>query len=139
MLLYQDVKCFKTDGARDVNISPVSKVAGLKKGWEFDLIFRTGIRINGDLVRLLYLQDEGSDEIKFGCAVGKKLGKAHVRNRGKRILRAAFYEFSKKLNPGLKIVLMLKEKGLTAKTQDIIFELEKLFKRKNLLCFLVSQ
>ena len=102
-------------------------------------MFRTGIRINGDLVRLLYLKEENSSEIKFGCAVGKKLGKAHVRNRGKRILRAAFREFSKKLNPGLKIVLTLREKGLNAKTQDIISELEKLFKRKNLLCFLVSQ
>ena len=139
MLLRQDAKSFRIEDARDVNISPVSNVVRLKKGWEFDLIFRTGVRINGDLVRLLYVKEENSDEIKFGCAVGKKLGKAHVRNRGKRILRAAFYEFSKKLNPGFKIVLMLKEKGLRAKTQDIISELEKLFKRKNLLCFLVSQ
>ena len=139
MLLHQDVKSFRIDDARDANISPVSNVVRLKKGWEFDLMFRTGIRINGDLVRLLYLKEENSSEIKFGCAVGKKLGKAHVRNRGKRILRAAFREFSKKLNPGLKIVLTLREKGLNAKTQDIISELEKLFKRKNLLCFLVSQ
>lgn len=113
-------------------------VIKLKKGWEFDLIFRTGIRINGDLVRLLYLK-ETEPEIKFGCAVGKRLGKAHVRNRGKRILRAAFAKFSKKLIPGLKIVLSLREKGIDAKTQDIEKELERLFRRKNLSCFLVSQ
>ena len=113
-------------------------VVRLKKGWEFDLIFRTGVRDNGELVRLLYLKDE-EPGIKFGCAVGKRLGKAHVRNRGKRILRAAFREFSKKLTPGLKIVLSLKEKGIDAKTQDIEKELAKLFKRKNLLCFPVSQ
>jgi len=116
----------------------VSNVVKLKKGWEFDLIFRTGIRINGDLVRLLYLKED-SQEIKFAPAVGKRLGKAHVRNRGKRILRAAFYDFSKKLIPGLRVVLTLKEKGLDAKTQDIYAELEKLFRRKNLSCFLVSQ
>ena len=116
-----------------------NNVEKLKKGWEFDLIFRTGIRINGELVRLLYLKDDGLSEIKFGCAVGKKLGKAHVRNRGKRILRAAFAEFSRKMLPGLRIVLTLREKGIKAKTQDIAAELERLFKRKKLLCFPDSQ
>ncbi|MBR6901685.1 MAG: ribonuclease P protein component [Synergistaceae bacterium] len=111
----------------------MSDVVRLKKGWEFDLIFRTGIRINGDLVRLLYLKSEENNEIKFGCAVGKKLGRSHVRNRGKRILRAAFSQFSGKLIPGLQIILSLREKGLDAKTQDITMELEKLFRRKKLL------
>ena len=134
MLQRLAAKFSETEDARDASILPVSNAAGLKKGWEFDLIFRTGIRVNGDLVRLLYLKKEDSSEIKFGCAVGKKLGKAHVRNRGKRILRAAFAMFSKKLNPGLNIVLMLKEKGIKAKTQDIAAELEKLFRRKKLLC-----
>ena len=106
----------------------------IKKGWEFDLIFRTGIRVNGELVRLLYLKDDkDTDAIKFGCAVGKKLGKAHVRNRGKRILREAFRQLSVKIIPGVKIVLGLKEKGLEAKTPEILRELEKLFRRKKLL------
>ncbi|MBQ7196472.1 MAG: ribonuclease P protein component [Synergistaceae bacterium] len=109
----------------------MSDIIRLRKGWEFDLIFRTGVRINGDLVRLLYLKEDALD-IKFGCAVGKRLGKAHVRNRGRRILRAAFVQFEKKLIPGLRIVLTLKEDGLDAKTQDIAEELEKLFRRKKL-------
>ena len=97
------------------------------------MIFRTGVRVNGDLVRLLYLKNEEKNEIKFGCTVGKKLGKAHVRNRGKRILRAAFVQFSGKLIPGLQIILSLREKGLDAKTQDITSELERLFRRRKLL------
>ena len=111
----------------------MSDIAKLRKGWEFDLIFRTGVRINGDLVRLLYLKDKDLQTIKFAPAVGKKLGKAHVRNRGKRILRTAFYQFAERLTPGLQIVLSLKEKGLDAKTQDISAELERLFRRKKLL------
>ena len=97
------------------------------------MIFRTGVRVNGDLVRLLYLKDEENPEIKFGCAVGKKLGKAHVRNRGRRILRAAFSKLSEKLIPGLKIVLSLKESGLDSKSHEITRELEKLFRRKKLI------
>ncbi|MBQ2617254.1 MAG: ribonuclease P protein component, partial [Synergistaceae bacterium] len=43
------------------------RISRLRKGWEFDQIFRTGTRLNGELVRILYLRDN-SDEIKFGCA-----------------------------------------------------------------------
>ena len=113
----------------------------LRKGWEFDLIFRTGIRVNGELVRLLYLRDDNEPTVKFGCAVGKRLGKSHTRNRGRRILREAFRQLTKKENvtPGLKIVFNLTAKGLEAKTQDILGELEKLFRRKKLICFPVSQ
>ncbi|MBQ9419526.1 MAG: ribonuclease P protein component [Synergistaceae bacterium] len=111
----------------------MSEIVRLRKGWEFDLIFRTGNRTNGDLVRLLYLRNEDGGEIKFGCTVGKRLGKAHARNRGRRILRAAFGQLSERLVPGVQIILSLRERGLDAKTQDIACELEKLFKRKKLL------
>ena len=108
------------------------RVLTLRKGWEFDLIFRTGIRANGELVRLLYLRDN-TDSIKFGLAVGKRLGKAHVRVRGRRILREAFRQLSDRITPGISVVLGLKSAGIDAKTQDILAELERLFRRKRLL------
>lgn len=109
------------------------EVLRLRKGWEFDELFRTGIRSSGELVRLLFLRDGKENAIKFGCAVGKRQGKAHVRSRGRRILREAFRQISGKTVPGLKIVLCLSEKGLNSKTQDIYRELETLFRRKKLL------
>ena len=109
------------------------KVLKLKKGWEFDSLFRTGIRANGELVRLLYLRDDkDTDTLKIGLAVGKKLGKAHVRVRGRRILREAFRQLSSRLVPGLSIVLGLKHQGITAKTQDITSDLERIFRRRKL-------
>ena len=104
----------------------------IKKGWEFDLLFRTGIRTQGQLVRLLYLKTE-SDSISAGFVVGKRLGKAHVRSRGKRILREAFRQVRDQITPGIKIILALKEDGLNAKTQDIHRELIYLLKRRKLL------
>ena len=109
------------------------KVLKLRKGWEFDSIFRTGIRANGELVRLLYLRDEqNTDTIKFGLAVGKRLGKAHVRVRGRRILREAFRHLSGRLTPGLSVVLGLKPQGTASKTQAVQSDLERLFRRRKL-------
>lgn len=118
------------------------KLLTLKKGREFDSVFRTGIRINGELVRLLYLRDNSSpdthtdsetDTVKFGCAVGKRQGKAHVRVRGRRILREALRHIAHNLTPGLTLVLTLTTSGLGAKSQDIQHELERLLKRRKLL------
>ena len=104
----------------------------LRKGWEFDTIFRTGIRTNGELVRLLFVRED-ADTVKFGVAVGKRQGKAHVRVRGRRILREAFRHLSGRITPGISLVLSLKNEGLDAKSQDIERDLEKLFRRRKLL------
>ena len=82
-------KSCATEGEKDESTSLVLKVAKLRKGWEFDEIFRTGERANGELVRILYLRGREPD-VKFGCVVGKRQGKAHVRSRGKRILSLSF-------------------------------------------------
>jgi len=104
----------------------------ITKGWEFDLLFRTGIRTHGELVRLLYLRNESSS-IQVGFAVGKRLGKANVRNRGRRILREAFRQVYTRITPGIKIILSLKDTGLKAKTQDIHRDLINLLRRRKLL------
>ena len=83
-------------------------------------------------MRLLFVRDD-SDSIRFGCAVGRRQGKAHVRVRGRRILREAFRHLSDRIAPGTSIVLGLNSKGLDAKTQDIQFDLERIFRRKKLL------
>ena len=110
------------------------KSGKLRKGSEFDTIFRTGTRINGELVRLLYLRTGSSEGVKFGCAVGKRQGKAHIRNRGRRILREAFRTLSDRIISGTSIILLLSDKGLSAKTQEISHELERLLSRRKLLC-----
>ena len=89
-------------------------------------------------MRLLYLKTESESDpdsnlIKAGFVVGKRLGKAHVRNRGRRILREAFRQVRDRITPGIKIILALKEGGLNAKTQDIHRELIYLLKRRKLL------
>ncbi len=104
----------------------------IKSGREFDLIFRTGIRSNGELVRLLYLDNGTGKTSRLGFAVGKRQGKAHTRNRGRRILREAFRLIDLNLKPGLSIILGLNKKGLRSKSNEVLNDLRTLFERNNL-------
>ena len=107
------------------------------KAWEFDLVFRTDPRlkknIRGELVRLLLLKNNFNLKNHVGYAVGKKMGKAHIRVRGRRILREAFNEVKDLLKPDLIIILSLSSKGLNAKSHEILRELKFLLKKNNLL------
>ncbi len=59
----------------------------IKKNTDFQKLFNRGKRVFSPSLTLLYFP---SDKLRMGVAVSKKHGKAHVRNRIKRLVRAAF-------------------------------------------------
>lgn len=104
----------------------------LKKGWEFDLVFRTSRRVKGELVRLLFVEtSEGLP--RLGVAVGKRQGPSVVRNRGRRVLREAFRHCRPWVRNGVWIVAMLRTSGLEAKAGEIYEEMARLLDREGLL------
>ncbi|MBO5927191.1 MAG: ribonuclease P protein component [Clostridia bacterium] len=77
----------------------------LKKQKDFNLVFNKGIRVYSKNLTLLYLK---SENLKFGISLSKKHGKAVLRNRIKRLLRAAFKNYIDKINDNYYIVLLPK-------------------------------
>ena len=71
--------------------------------------------------------------LRVGYAVGKRQGKAHVRNRGRRILREAFRRLAPWISEDVTLVLSLKDRGLNAKATEVCHDLANLLKRKGLL------
>jgi ribonuclease P protein component len=66
------------------------KSARLRASGEFRRVYAGGLRYNGYLVTL-FLLPNGLDTHRFGVtATRKAVGKAHQRNRAKRLLREAF-------------------------------------------------
>jgi len=122
---------------------PLPNNIRLKKGWEFNQVFRTGFRIQGELVRLLCLKENpetGANYTKvrhsrIGFAIGKKQCNACGRNRGKRILREAMRRLMPFVAPGLNIVATLKDAAACMNTSavDVYLDSAKILLKRGLL------
>ncbi len=104
----------------------------LKEGWEFDTLFRTGSRLKGKLVRLLFLEAPDG-RTRYGLAVGKRIAKAHDRSRGRRLLKEAVRRLHPWVKPGKWMVLSLNEAGLRSRGQEVYFDIADLMKQRRLL------
>lgn len=104
----------------------------LKQGWEYDTLFRTGSRLQGRLVRLLFVKAPDG-KTRFGMAVGKKMAKAHLRNRGRRMLKESVRRLHPWMREGYWYALMLTKAGLGAKADAVYTDLGNVLKRKGLM------
>ena len=67
----------------------------------------------------LYIRPNRLGVNRLGITVSKKIGKAVVRNRAKRILRAGFRLLLPQLKPGYDFVLVARNSTPRKKMQDI--------------------
>ena len=108
------------------------RTSRLLHGWQFDLVFRTGRRVQCELVRWLFLEaPDGTTRI--GMAVGKKQGKSFRRNRGRRLLREGVRRIVPWLRPGLWFVLTLRSAGLEAGGVEVYEDLARLLRARGFL------
>lgn len=99
----------------------------LKKEWrirsdkDFRRIYRAGKAVPGKYV-VVFKKENGVGITRFGFSISKKVGKAVIRNRRKRILREICRKYSPAIKPGYDIVVVARVAG----KKDLIFkDLEK--------------
>jgi ribonuclease P protein component len=80
--------------------------------------------------RLMRANPEKEYINRIGLTVSKKIGKAHIRNRIKRILREGLRQTEKEnnLKKGYLIVLVARPSAQEASSDDIRYDLTKAFK-----------
>ena len=76
---------FKDAETRVANKS-VHKIVTLKKNYEFQFVFKKGVRINSNSLTLIVAPCRKKYP-KFGIVVSKKIGKAVVRNKRRRQIK----------------------------------------------------
>lgn len=104
----------------------------LKQGWEYDTLFRTGGRFKGRLVRLLFVEAPDG-RTRYGMAVGKRIAKSHLRNRGRRMLKESVRRLHPWVKDGCWFILSLNEQGLQAKADQVYADLAALMSRKGFM------
>lgn len=78
----------------------------LKKNGDFTKLFKKGERVFSPALTVIYTPS--SSGTVMGIALSKKHGKAVVRNRIKRLIRAAFNANADKLSTSFSMVIMPK-------------------------------
>lgn len=109
-----------------------SSAARLRRGWQFDLVFRTGRRETGALVRLFFVKQPDSSTL-VGVTVGKKIAKACKRTRGRRMLRESFRRLLPWMKNDVWIVASLRECALDLSAREVYEDMARCLKRRGLM------
>ena len=84
----------------------------LKLNHIFQRLYRSKGQANRYLV--LYARPNRTQTNRVGITVGKKIGKAHIRNRTRRRLREIYRLNEDKFQPGWDIVVVARSKAVVA-------------------------
>ena len=71
-------------------------------------------------------KDNNLDYPRFGIAVGKKVGKAVIRNKYKRIIRMILSENQKTFKNNKDYIIMIKKTGLNATYNELLEDLKNM-------------
>ena len=86
--------------------------SSLKLNHIFQRLYRTSGQANGYFV--LYARQNRTESNRVGITVSKKLGKAHIRNRVRRRIRALYRLNEALFAPGWDIVIVARTKAIEA-------------------------
>ena len=106
----------------------MKRIKTLKLNYEFKNVFNKGKFYIGNHV-IIYVMKNKLGYNRLGIAVSTKLGKAHTRNRIKRVIRAAYQNNNINTNQGYDIVIIWNKKAdiIDLSYQIINKDIEKIF------------
>ena len=116
------------------------KNVAIKENHLYNKAYRRGQRSVGKYTAVYVLRDLKAHRVmkenpekkylnRLGIAVSKKLGNAVVRNRSKRIIRAAYRSVESELRTGFLVVISARGDIVGVKSTDVEEELRAAFSR----------
>ena len=114
------------------------KSIAIRENHLYNKAYRKGKSYVGRLVAVYALRDLAADRLakenpqkkrinRVGLSVSKKIGGAVVRNRAKRVIRAAYDTVKAELKTGNLIVISARGALVKSKSTDVALELKRAF------------
>jgi ribonuclease P protein component len=101
------------------------KAARILSSADYKQLHKHSIRQFGELI-FIQVREGKSLTPRLGLTVSKKFGKAHERNRFKRLVREAFRELLASLPSAMEINVSPRSKSIPLTKQALLFELQAL-------------
>jgi len=105
------------------------KEARLRRRSHFLNLGKQGSHLSGSLVRMEYRRSPINPSPKLGITCSKRYGKAHERNRFKRVVREAFRHLYSSLPSDLELNIFPKKNPPMLSTLAILNDLESLLRK----------
>ena len=87
----------------------MSNIIRIKKNSQFQRLYKKGKNFSAPAFAL-YIRRRGDNKLLLGVTVSKKIGNAVLRNRAKRVLRAAMRDMEKLGLSGYEVILCARSK-----------------------------
>ncbi|WP_094550027.1 ribonuclease P protein component [Petroclostridium xylanilyticum] len=110
----------------------MQKTVSLTENRQFKRIYDKGNSYANNLL-VVYFLPNSSSEIRLGITVNKKLGKAVVRNRVKRLIKESYRLKEMYIKEGYDIVFVARVRAKEATYHEISGAMHNLLKRAGLL------
>jgi ribonuclease P protein component len=81
----------------------------------------------------MYMRPNQQEQSRIAVAAGKRLGKAHIRNRAKRLLREAINHRLSQLKPGVDLLLLARAACLGSGSAEVGAAVDDLLLKSKLI------
>ena len=98
----------------------------IKNDYEFRRVYKKGKSFVNAAV-IIYILKNKKKINRIGITTSKKIGNAVLRNRARRIIRAAFSQYEDKLQVGYDIIFVARSRTYSLKTQNLAAVMGKVF------------
>ena len=110
----------------------MSDIITLKDNRDFRRLYHRGRSYASPLL-VTYVLKNRSGDVRIGITTGKKVGKAVMRNRSRRIIREAFRALSGNVRDGYDFVFVARTKTPFVKSYDVLKSMKKQLKDAGVL------
>ena len=102
----------------------MSEMITLKENRDFRRIYNRGRSFASPLL-VSYVMKNRVGSVRVGITTGKKVGKAVLRSRARRVIREAYRALAEEISPGFDLVFVARSKTPFVKSYDVLKAMKK--------------